>query len=194
MNLTDINLHFMKKIIFLILLTLSLKSIAQTNSEKTITLSDTFCFSNNKPFIFMPGIKVNTLCDTLYIINKHRYDLYEKAAAIIKDKKYVNTCNVLIQNYEDRLQAQNVAFNKLYGDYIKQDSLSRKTIADTKNSLIQVSNTISSTQTNIGIVDKKMDVLTTTIKEQRRKSFFDKILYGIGGIAVGALGAVIIAH
>ena len=185
----------MKKIILLILLIVSLKIEAQQiDSKGIIMLSDTFCFSNNKPFPFIAGMKVSTLCDTLYIINKHRYGLYEKAANIIKDKKYVNTCNVLIQNYEDRLQAQNIAFYKLYSDYIKQDSLSQKTITDTRNSLVQVNNTITAAQNNIGVVDKKMDDLTQTIKDQRRKSFFDKILYGIGGVAVGVLGGLIIAH
>jgi len=184
----------MKKILILVLLTVSLKSVGQDDSGKTIVLSDTFCFSNHKPLPFVAGTKIYTLCDSLYIINKHRYVLYEKAADIIRDKKYVNTCNVLIQNYEDRLQAQNQAFNNLYRDYIKADSISQKTINDTKNSLIQVNNTITSAQNNIIGVDKKMDDLKKTINEARRKSFMDKIMYGVGGIAVGILGGLILAH
>ncbi|MFL5728794.1 MAG: hypothetical protein ACJ75J_04830 [Cytophagaceae bacterium] len=185
----------MKKILIIAcMLACVLPSLAQTNTGKEITLSDTFCFSNHKPLPFVTGTRIYTLCDTLYIINKHRYMLYEKAADVIRDKKYINTCNVLIQNYEDRLQAQNKAFYALYDNYIKLDSVSQRSITDTKNSLVQVNNTIASAQNNIVVVDKKMDDLKKTINEQRRKSFFDKILYGIGGIAVGILGGLIIAN
>jgi hypothetical protein len=192
--INNINSIFMKKILILLLLTISLKSQGQDDSGKTIVLSDTFCFSNRKPLPFLAGTNIYSQCDTLYIINKHRYVLYEKAADVIREKKYVNACNVLIQNYEDRLQAQNKAFYKLYDNYIKLDSVSQKTISDTKNSLILVNNTIASAQNNIVVVDKKMDDLKKTINEQRRKSFFDKILYGLGGIAVGILGGLIIAN
>jgi hypothetical protein len=184
----------MKKILVFILLTASFTSMAQDDSTKVVTLSDTFCISNQKPLMFLPGTKMYSLCDTLYIINKHRYQLYEKAADIIRDKKYVNTCNMLIQNYEERLEAQNKAFYKLYGDYIKLTNLSQKTISETKNSLIQVNNTITSAQNNIVVVDKKMDELTKTINHQRKQAFMDKILYGIGGIAVGVLGGLLIAN
>src|SRR6187402_1145237 len=183
----------MKKILLFILLIISFDSIAQIDPSGTILLSDTFCFSNNKPLPFLSGTKIQTLCDTVYIINKHRYVLYEKAATIIREKKYVNACNTIIDNYEERLQAQNKAFNKLYNDYIQLDSVSQKTINETRGSLVQVNNTITAAQNNIVSVDKKMDDLTKTIKEQRRKSFIDKILYGIGGIAVGILGGLIIA-
>ena len=184
----------MKKIIIVILLIVSQRAIAQIDSTGIIMLSDTFCFSNQKPLPFLNGSTISTLCDTLFIINKHRFTLYEKAAGIIREKKYINACNVLIQNYEERLQSQNMAFSKLYNDYIALDSVSQKTIIETKNSLIQVNNTISSAETNIKIVDQKMDKLRDTIKEERKKSFFDKIGYAIGGIAVGVLGGLIIAN
>ncbi len=184
----------MKKIIFLLLLTSSLSTMAQDDSTKMVTLSDTFCISNQKPFMLLPGTKVYSLCDTLYIINKHRYMLYEKAADIIRDKKYVNVCNLLLQNYEERLETQNKAFHKLYADYIKLTNISQRTISETKSSLIQVNNTITSAQNNIVTVDKKMDELTKTVNKQRKQSFIDKILYGIGGIAVGAIGGLLIAN
>jgi hypothetical protein len=183
----------MKRTLIFALLATSLNGLAQDDS-KTIVLNDTFCFFSHKPLPFTAGTKIYSQCDTMYIINKHRYVLYEKAADVIREKKYVNACNVLIQNYEDRLQAQNKAFNQLYNNYIKLDSVSQRTISDTKNSLIQVNNTIASAQNNIVVVDKKMDDLKKTINQQRRQSFFDKILYGLGGVAVGILGGLIIAN
>ncbi len=188
----------MKKITIILLLLSSLHSAAQIDDPKDpqgiIILSDTFCFSNNKPTPYLSGTKLTIQCDSVYIINKHRYILYEKAADIIRKKEYVNTCNVLIKNYEERLQAQNKAFDNLYKKYIQLDSISQRTISDTQNSLIQVSNTITAAQSNIVVVDKKMDNLTSTIKEQRKKSFFDKIWFGAGGIAVGIIGGLIIAN
>jgi hypothetical protein len=184
----------MKKNILFILIFLAFNATAQINTEQVLILSDTFCFSTQKPKPIIAGTKVMSPCDTVYIINKHRYLLYEKAANVVRDPKYFSTCSLLVQNYEDRIQAQNKAFTSLYNNYIKLDSISQKTITDTRNSLVQVNNTLISAQTNIGVVDKKMDGLKDTINQQRRKSFFDKIIYGVGGVALGILGGIVLVN
>ncbi|HVD99083.1 MAG TPA: hypothetical protein VNB90_12825 [Cytophagaceae bacterium] len=184
----------MKKIFILFLALFAFQNTIQAQDNKTIILSDTFCVSTQKPKPLVPGMLVGTTCDTLYIINKHRYQLYEQAAKVIRDKKYMSTCDVVIQNYEQRLQAQNIAFEKLYHDYIALDSISQSTITQTKNSLVQVDGKLAGVQDGIGNVDQKIGDIQKTLNAQRRKSFFDKILYGVGGIAVGILGGLIIAH
>lgn len=184
----------MKLTILSFLVLISLKSYSQIEPEKEIVLSDTFCFSNKKPLPFTAGSKIFLKCDTAYVINKHRYILYEKAVDVIKTGKYVNTCNLVIKNLEDRVEAQNKAFIELYNNYISLDSISQKTIQDTKTNLVQVNNTLVKAQTDIGEVDKKMDDLKATINAQRRQSFMDKIYYGAGGVAVGILVGLIITR
>jgi hypothetical protein len=185
----------MKKILTLsFFIIFSLNASAQVDTSKVYILSDTFCFSNKKPLPFTAGSRILIGCDTAYVINKHRYMLYEKAADVIRERKYVNACNVLIQNYEERIEDQNKAFNQLYQNYIKLDSVSQKTIIETKNSLVQVNVTLAKTQNDIIVVDKKMDDIKKTINKQRAQSFFDKIIYGTGGLAVGILVGLLIAN
>jgi hypothetical protein len=180
--------------LFLFFVLINFAALAQTSNVETIVLSDTFCISPHKPLPFKAGSIIQTSCDSTYMINNMRFKLYERSVEIIRDKKYVNTCKVLMDNYEQRLAEQNKAFNKLYGDYIKLDSVSHNVIADTKNNLIQVNSTLVKAQTDITSVNVKMDQIKNTINEQRKKSFFDKILYGTGGVAVGILLGLLIVH
>jgi hypothetical protein len=185
----------MKKLfIFSFLLLLSFSGYSQLEPTKEVILSDTFCFSNKKPLPFVAGSRIKTECDTVYIINKHRYNLYEESVTMIKTGKYVNACNATVKSLEDRIESQNKAFYQLYNTYMALDSVSQKSINDTRTSLIQVNNTLVNTQNNIVEVDKKMGEIKKTINQQRRQSFMDKILYGTGGVAVGILVGLIIAR
>lgn len=184
----------MKKNIFFIFIFVAFNATAQNISEQILILPDTFCFSTQRPKPILAGTKVISSCDTVYVINKHRYLLYEKAANVVRDPRYLSTCSLLVQNYETRIQEQNKAFTALYNNYIKLDSISQNTITESKNSLVQVNNTLTSAQTNIGVVDKKMDDLKETVNRQRRQSFLDKIIYGIGGVALGIVGGIVLVN
>lgn len=185
--------NYIKVVLVVFIIQLSSNGFSQVLHEYDIVLSDTFCFSNKKPLPFLAGSRIQLKCDTAYIINKHRFVLYEKAATVIREGKYVNACNVVIKNLEDRIDAQNKAFTQLYNNYIKLDSVSQTTIKETRTSLVQVNNTLVNAQDKIVVVDKKMDELKDTINKQRRQSFMDKMLFGTGGIAVGILVGLIIS-
>jgi hypothetical protein len=185
----------MKKILLLLFFaSIGFQSFAQTRDNETIILSDTFCFSGHRPLPFKAGSIIQTTCDSTYMINKMRYKLYERSVQMVRDNKYMNTCKALKENYEERIDAQDKAFNKLYKDYIKLDSVSRNVITETRTSLIQVNNTLSKAGEDLASVDTKMGEIKKTINEQRKQSFFDKILYGTGGVAVGVLVGLLIVR
>jgi hypothetical protein len=183
-----------KILVILFFTTLTFTAFAQTNYTEAIILSDTFCLSGHRPLPFKAGSIIQTSCDSSYMINKMRYKLYERSVEMVRDNKYVNTCKVFMENCEDRIAAQNKAFNKLYNDYIRLDSISHTVITDTRSSLIQVNNTLAKAGSDLTAVDQKMKNIQDTINQQRKKSFFDKILYGTGGVAVGVLVGLLIAR
>lgn len=183
-----------KSIILSFCIIVASQGYTQTDTSNVTVLSDTFCFSNQKPLLFTAKSKIFIDCDTVYVLNKHTMALYKTVSKALQQRTGLNTCTLVVSNLENRLDEQNKAFHKLYQNYIKLDSVSQQTIKDTKTSLVQVNNTLVKAQTDIVVVDKKMDDLKTTINKQRRQSFFDKIIYGTGGIAVGILAGLLITN
>jgi len=193
-NWNKMNHCFHQYILLIIVSILTVQNaFSQTDSSRVI-LSETFRISNAKPISYNRGTLIEIDCDSVFVINNRRYRLYEKAAQYILKQNPNKLCKGLIDSYEQSLQEQDIAFGELYKKYIDLDSLSFNTIQATKIDLGAINNSLNGAQTEIKNVNKNLDEVRQIIKEERKRSFLDKVIYAGGGVAAGILAGLILAQ
>ncbi|KAA2241387.1 hypothetical protein F0L74_15915 [Chitinophaga agrisoli] len=141
------------------------------------------------------GDTVIIQCDSSLLMNSRNFRIYEAA---YKQSKKGNS-GELLRSYEALVQQQDTMINNGTRDYaalrLRFDSLANSSIAAldrtskdigvVKDSINNVSMQLNQTQVIIGDAIK-------TVNDERRKSFLNKLYWGIGGLGIGVAVAGII--
>lgn len=177
--------------IFLIFFTLLMISDSKAQ-EKQFVLTDSFCVSYGAAKFFLKGSVIKVECDTIYLINKLRYNTYEAARkALIKSGNNKNY-QALEDKYLQSLKEQDQYYKQLLLSYSKSDSVSIQLFSTTKTDLANISNTLSATKKILEDSDKKLKEVQEILENERKKTRNQKLLMGFGGLGIGILIGVLV--
>jgi hypothetical protein len=163
-------------------------------SSKIIVLGDTFCVSRKTPIAYTYGSLIRIDCDTVYVINKARFGLYEKARKTVINNNYSNAQRELAENYEQALAEQDKAFRELFDRYQRLDSSYQLTITTTRSSILAVNENLNAARQTVDAANKNLAEVNKIIAAARRRNFLDKVLYGMGGVGIGVIAGVLLVR
>jgi ElaB/YqjD/DUF883 family membrane-anchored ribosome-binding protein len=179
-----------KSSIFLVLFTLiTFICTAQNNGIKIIPSE--YSSSNKSPLKFTLGDTLQINCDTIFIVNKGRYNFYKNIHSAIQNDND-SLCNMLLKAYEIRLQEHEKSFIELLENSRNAEKKALELLAFTQKSLIDVQKTLTDTQNAMDNTRKNLEDANRQIKKERWNSAGKKIMIGVGGVAVGLITGVLI--
>lgn len=150
-----------------------------------------------KAYRLLKGDTVVIPCDTAYLLNGSIYILFKQAYERVKTN--ANMSKDLIQVYESMLdkqtrqmQQQDIAYEILR---LKFDSLvvrSMLHIERSNQSLKAMQDSIAEAGLNIHAARADIQAASEKIKAEQRKNFKQKVMWGLGGMAVGAVVTTVV--
>lgn len=138
----------------------------------------------------LQGDTIIIQCDSVVLLNKRNFNVYESAYRQYRERN-PNTRD-LVKSYEALITEQDTMISNGKRDYdalrLKFDTLYFSSLANlnqtsqdivlVKDNLANVSNHITQTQVLVGNAIED-------IKTERRKSFLNKLTWGLGGLGIG---------
>ena len=95
------------------------------------TYGQEYCISTQKPIAVYLGETIFIPCDTMYLINKGRYDFYKKMHGLNLDREYISYSS-LLKKYEDQLSEHKNSYQKLVSNCKKSELKNLNTLKNTK--------------------------------------------------------------
>ncbi len=158
---------------------------------KQVVVPAEYSISTNSPILFSKGDTIRLDCDSVYLINKMRYNFYRNLhKATLAGKDSVNV--KLLNAYELRLKEHEIAYNKLLDNSKQAEKISFDLINYSQKSLAGTQKTLEFTQTTLDQSLKSIDIAHNYIQQEKWNSKGQKILVGICGVGVGLLIGVVI--
>jgi hypothetical protein len=163
--------------------------LAQSDPKRYFT--DTSCYMMAGPMQVIAGQQVVIQCDTAFVINKHRFRLYEKTRAYVLSKN-PNEPGKAIEEYEN-------ALNKMakYTDEIseKYKIISNQYSIDTQAYQAQlnlVSRELDKAKSELEKAKTDLAEAKKQISKKQNTSLKAALLYGATGLVAGLLIGLII--
>jgi ElaB/YqjD/DUF883 family membrane-anchored ribosome-binding protein len=181
----------MKKVIFLLIFTLFLFSIAIAQVSQFKTITTDYSLSTKSPLLINAGDTLLIQCDSVFLINKDRYKFYKNMhAAILNDND--SSCTMLLKAYEIKLAEHELSFKELLENSRLAEKTTSELLAFTKNSLLNTQNTLENIQITLENTRKNLEIANKHIKKERWNTAGKKIMIGVGGVAVGLVAGILI--
>ncbi len=133
-------------------------------------------------------------CDTTYIMNKYTYGNFKNIRnGYILQKDAARTYDTIMSLQKRRITEQNTEYQRLRTSYDSLSLYSVNFIADTKNRLKSVNDTITDISKNLTLAKASIDQANQMLSKEISRTKWTKFLYGTGGLVVGVgLSAFII--
>lgn len=160
-------------------------AVAPCQSVVNVRFTDTACQVTAPPLIATNGQQIIIQCDTVYLVNKHRYRLYEKARDFIL-RTDISKEQELIGAYENQVQKAEEAYRMMLGKY---EDLAAAYAEDLKKSaagLEEVRKELILAQENVNKAAAELEDLRKNYRD-RRSGLTGKLLWAGGGAAAGIL-------
>jgi len=181
----------MKKFILFLLFTSSIiSSLKAQNGNFKIITSD-FGLSNKSPLLIKAGDTLQIECDSVFLINKGRYNFYKNIHSSILNNND-STCTRLLNSYEIRLSEHEKTFSKLIENSRIAEKTTFELLTETQNSLSDTRKTLGDVQFLLENTRKNLEIANDHIKKERWNNAGKKFLIGVGGVAVGIITGVLI--
>lgn len=174
----------------LIWIWLSLNMAAAQNMER-IPFSDSSCQETSRPLRAVKGQQIDIQCDTVYVINKHRFRLYEKARNFILQTNITGE-QELLRSYEIQLQKAEEAYRTILGKY---ELLAANYAEDLKRStagLDAVRKELMLTQEDVKQASAELEDLRKKYQDRRSAGLPTKLLWAGGGAVAGIVLMLIV--
>lgn len=179
----------MKYTIIFCLALLSFTAKAQIKSKITL-IPDWYKSSFEKPLLFTAGDTLIVQADTIYVINKIRYQFYQNLHKNILDDSFMD-CESTIETLRKQLEASNLAYDQLYANCDQTGKAAHKTITTSIQSLNNIETKLTNTESKLTQSISKLDKTNELMKQIKKDKKKDKLLFGIGGIAIGILCGIL---
>jgi len=152
--------------------------------------NDSFCKPVEIPMMAFKGESVLILCDTVYIVNKYRMNLYEIAKETIMN----NNQNVtkLIQAYDRTLFVVSSSYDSLLFNYRKLDELFRTTIQESQQTLNNTRSDLEKATSTLNNTEKMLKEAEIKLDKRDTKSIKRKAVFFGSGLLAGILLMLII--
>ncbi len=176
----------MKYICFLFLLYATTSGIyAQGDPFKLPDID--FCSSFDKPLTLLKGqsIAFTVPCDTLYIINKGRFNMYDKLHSWILSGKSDSLSNVLLNIHLSMMDSTAVFFKKLNDSNKDLERLAKDMNKYTTTTLTQAQISLNSTMESLDKASKDIAEVKENLDKARKEIRCDRWKAGIIGGGAG---------
>lgn len=182
----------MKNLILLIQFSVIICSsvLAQYSEIKTIPVD--YSSSGKAPIMFILGDTIKIECDTIFVMNKGRYQFYKNIHTALQNGSD-STCKNLLKAYELRLSDHENSYMQLVEKSSNSEKVALELVTFTKQSLTETQNTLINTQNSLQETIKNLEIANDHLKKERWNSAGKKVLIGVGGVAVGIITGVLVA-
>lgn len=182
------------KNIFLLLVVLSLASTSSAQEHRRLKKSSLqYCTSNQAPLQLVVGDTLIVACDTMYLINKTRYEFYKSIhQATLQDDDV--PCKNLLKAYETRLQEHELSYSKLLANSQKSEQSTLNLIEYTQKSLEDTQKSLLYSQQSLDESMQKLDGANEQIRKAKWNARGQKLMTGIAGLGVGILIGILLAN
>lgn len=182
-------------LIYIVALFITLSDCCAQNSERKDSVFTAFRCNTSQlePFYLLKGSHFFRVeCDTVFVINKVQRDIYRLRGTLIAEQTQKGSLQAsVISSYEKSLLGSEEALSRLYNQYQKLDSTSQSFAKDTKGQLGKTAVELQNVSTHLESASEHIDSLEKAIKEERRKTFWQKILIGAGGVGIGLVVGIL---
>jgi ElaB/YqjD/DUF883 family membrane-anchored ribosome-binding protein len=152
-----------------------------------------YCTSNQSPLQLVVGDTLVVVCDTMYLINKTRYQFYKSIhKATLEDDNM--ECNNLLKAYETRLKEHESSYAKLLANCRQSEKTSLDLIDYTQKSLENTQKTLQYSQQSLDSSIQKLDRANELIRKEKWNDRGQKLVTGIAGVGVGILLGVLVSR
>ncbi|BAX82535.1 hypothetical protein [Labilibaculum antarcticum] len=152
-----------------------------------------YCTSNQSPLQLLVGDTLVVVCDTMYLINKTRYQFYKSIhQATLQDDGM--ECKNLLKAYEARLEEHELSYSKLLANSRKTEKTTLDFIEYTQKSLENTQKTLQYSQQSLDYSMQNLDRANELIRKEKWNARGQKLLTGIAGVGVGILVGVLVTR
>lgn len=177
--------------LFLVLI-ISFIFISRPSPAQTMIIEDNHN-TYSSPLLLKLNDTIIVKCDTVYLVNKYRFRLYEQASKSILSLNASNSLT-LIKEYENNLSTLEASYHKILTKYNQTDSLLQQTIHNNQltfkkldDNLIEAKDSLDSIKANLTLAENKL-------KKDKKRNKISQALWGISGLGIGFLTAIILTN
>lgn len=149
--------------------------------------------SNETPLQLHRGDTLIVTCDTVYLINKIRYEFYKSihTATLHNDNE---ECNQLLRAYEKRVKEHELSYSKLLANCTSTEKSALDMVAYTRKSLEETQHTLQFTQQALEQSSTNLDRANELLRKEKWNVRGQKLLVGVAGVGLGILVGVLMVH
>jgi hypothetical protein len=148
---------------------------------------DPNCQSYQPAMTLIKGDIVENQCDTAFLVNKMRYDLYEKARNTILKMDF-KSFNQLLKSYDQSLMMAYKSYDSLNLKYSQLETVFVQTVNENRQMLKTADQNLANASTTLENTRKQLDEIIVAMKKDQKK----RIWRGAGFFGIG-LGTGILA-
>ena len=178
----------MLKLLFFLLVFINFVLLSQNNTSTISLVDSSYSTSMEKPLLILSGQTVNFEADSIYLVNKPRFILYED----IRDKLMTLDfdCEPTVKLYQESLRQNTLLADKLFQNSANTNKLNKKIFNDTQLLLDQNKSTLNQTINNLEAAKENLKLAHKELSKIKTTNFLENILYGVAGIGVGIIVGV----
>jgi hypothetical protein len=178
------------KLLFLLVVLLNYDLFSQFNTSSSFLIDSSYSTSIEKPVLVLSGQTVNFEADSIYLVNKPRFILYEDIRHKLMNLDFA--CEPSISLYKESLHQNILLADKLLDNSANTQKLNNEIFTETKLLLDQNKTTFKQTISNLEAAQNNLNLAHDELSNIRTSNFLENILYGTAGIGVGiVIGAIL---
>ena len=176
----------MKRLIFIFMsFAIAAPLFSQIRGD-TIQVPESYDKSMAKPIIAKTGAIIFNNSDSLYLVNKIRFNYYEELRTILNDSVDFAIDDIILK-YEKSLKESDHQYDLLNKNCNEQSELYRRHIAEVKSSIALTSQTLQLTQESLTNANRSLKEANDLLGKARARHIWQKISIAGGGIGIGIL-------
>lgn len=164
----------------------------RTNLVDTIFVERSYTNSTEKPKLINANSIVYNNADSVYLVNKIRYQYYERLKAFVDNNDNFNANEVIIK-YERLLKENEAAYNRLLENCEKSKQLTDNFVNETEKSLALTNATLDQTQISLENANESLEQANKLLKKSNKKRIWSGLSAGFGGLGIGLLVGILVA-
>jgi hypothetical protein len=166
--------------------TFSQDSIAGRFFNNTISLDQNYEMSLDTPKIINKGDVVKSNCNGIYLVNKIRFEFYEKLRELLKeDIEFYN--GKVIENYEDLLASYIYDYKQLEKNCDSTSLLLQNLLSASDSSLIETESSLAASQNSLMKLKQNLREAEILLENERGADFIENLFLGLGSLGIGVL-------
>jgi hypothetical protein len=179
------------KIIFLLIILSIFGAYSNLFSQNQKTFSENFCKPDEFPMMAISGDHIVILCDTAFIVNKYRMNLYEISKDMILKNNNQNFSK-LIKAYDRTLMVVSNSYDSLLFNYRQLEDIFRTTMQENQQTLNNTRNDLEKATNTLNSTEKMLNDAVVKLNEREKNPWKKKAAFFGGGLITGILVMLVI--